>query len=119
MSLSLQIQDDLSRAILDWGVSMTYRVVERVLDHQTQQVTETFTDTSCTAIVGPEEKTPTHDAGGQAVDGAVRVVVNQQELPVDAPQLTDRVLIAAVEYDITAFEHDSTTDLTSLQLVRR
>lgn len=119
MSLSLQIKDDLTRAILDWGVSVTYRVVERVLNHQTQQVTETITETVCSGLLGSEEKLPTQEAGGQAVDGAVRLVVDQQDLPADAPQLTDRVLVAGVEYDITAFEHDSTTDLISLQLVRR
>jgi len=119
MSLSLQIQDDLTRAILDWGVAMTYRVVARVLDHETQQVTETFTDTNCSVLVGSEQRVPTQEAGGQAVDGAVRVMVSQQGLPMDAPQLTDRVVIAGDEYDITEFEQDAITGLISLQVVRR
>ncbi len=119
MSLTLQIQDDIKRAILDWGVAMTYRVVERVLDHETQLVTETFTDTSCSVLITSEEDLPTQEAGGQAVDGAMRVVVSQEELPSDTTQLTDRVLIASEQYDITAFDFDSITGLISLQVVRR
>ncbi len=119
MSLTLQIQDDITRAILDWGVAMTYRVVERQLNHETQQVTETFTDTSCSVLIESEERMPTQEAGGQTVDGAMRVVVSQDELPDDAPQLTDRVLIAGEQYDITAFEFDSITGLVSLHVVRR
>ena len=119
MSLTLQIQDDISRAILDWGTAATYRVVERTFDPETQQVTETFTDTSCTVLVESEERIPTQAAAGQAVEGAKRVVLSQDELPADAPQLTDRVLIAGEQYDITAFELDSITGLVSLHLVRR
>lgn len=119
MSLTLQIQDDITRAILDWGVAITYRVVERQLNHETQQVSETFTDSSCLVLIESEERMPTQEAGGQTVDGAKRVVVSQEELPADAPQLTDRVLIASEQYDITAFELDSITGLVSLQVVRR
>ena len=119
MSLTLQIQDDITRAILDWGVAITYRVVERQLDHETQLVTENFTDTSCSALIESEERMPTIETAGQSVDGARRVVVSQDELPADAPQLTDRVLIANEQYDITAFDFDSITGLISLQVAKR
>ena len=119
MSLSLQIKDDLARAIMDWGVSITYRVVERVLDHETQQVSETLTDSICNGLVESEIQEPTAEVSGQGLDGAVRVVVAQDDLPADAPQLTDRILIDEEEYVITSFEQDSTTNLISLQIVRR
>ncbi|WP_013627461.1 hypothetical protein [Rubinisphaera brasiliensis] len=119
MTLSPQISADMELMLSDWQRPVTYRVVSAERDVAQQRLTETFTDVELQGMVGPVVHEADRRTAGQASNPELEVLVRESDLPADAPQLTDRVVMDGDEYQLRDFQPDARTGLVSLTVVRR
>lgn len=119
MSMPDQLDADWTRILQDWGQLVSYRVVSTERNLETGGWSETCEDSPLLALAGGSQEVPDRRAGGQSLQSEMEFVARTRDLPRDAPQLTDRILVADQEYQIVAFQQLSRGEMTALRLARR
>lgn len=119
MTLSTQISTDMDLMLSDWQRPVTYRVVSTERDVAQQQLTETYTDLELQGMISPVSIEADRRTAGQANNAELEVLLRDSDLPDDAPQLTDRLVMDGEEYQLRDFQPDARTGLVSLTVVRR
>ena len=95
--------EDLDRAFADWGREVVWREVSTTYEPETQQVSESHSDVSVTAIVGAATSRAAAGTGGQHLVEEREFLVRASEFPGGAPGATDRVVHGGEEYDVVEF----------------
>lgn len=111
-----QIRCDLIQIFRDWGQEAIYRVVSSELDLKTEQLEETYEDHVVLALWGEQSHLPLAASARQALSPGRKLILRECDLPEDAPQLTDRILIERQELRIIEFVRESRGELIVLTL---
>lgn len=119
MGLPQQLAADWSRILQDWGEPVRYQVVAAELNLETREIEEQVTETLLLGLIGSQAERLQRGLAGQALRGERQVVVRTVDLPEDAPQLTDRILIGDEEFTIIGFHQEDRGAMTRIVLSRR
>lgn len=113
------IREDRDRQFDDWGETVTYRRVAELFNPKTQQVSETPTDTSLTAIVLTEAGEMKVQQSTQHLKIDIAFLVKSEDLPTAEPTTHARVVYSGNEYDVIGFKELSRADTVMLGCRKR
>lgn len=95
----------------DWAVPVTFREVQQVYDPEEGEVSETVTDVTLLAVVGPVTNPTTTDTAAQHRSHERAFLIRAGDLPESASFLTSRIIHEDVTYAIAAADHAPLSDV--------
>lgn len=97
---SEQLINDRDRVFADWGETVTLKQVAQTFDPNVQQISETETELTVTAIVGVQPTGDVADAGGQLQSVDLTLQIRSEDWTANAGDVTWRTLVRGRTYDV-------------------